>query len=74
VFVFGGLTLWLSNDIFIKIKADHSVRDVCAGIVRRPSFQPLFIKLLLGHTLRLPEDAWRTLTWRWSLFFLVLAL
>ena len=38
------------------------------------AFGRLFIKLLLGQTLRLSEEAWRTLTWRWSLFFLVLAI
>jgi intracellular septation protein len=38
------------------------------------AFGRLFIKLMLGQTLHLPEEAWRTLTWRWALFFIVLAI
>jgi intracellular septation protein len=73
VLVFGGLTLWLSNDIFIKIKPTILYAMFAAVLLGGLVFSRLFIKLLLGQTLRLPEDAWRTLTWRWSLFFLVLA-
>ena len=74
VFVFGGLTLWLSNDIFIKIKPTILYTMFALVLLGGLIFSRLFIKLLLGQTLRLPEEAWRTLTWRWSLFFLVLAL
>ena len=74
VLVFGGLTLWLSNDIFIKIKPTILYVMFAAVLLGGLVFSRLFIKLLLGQTLRLPEEAWRTLTWRWSLFFLVLAL
>src|SRR3954471_8167606 len=73
VLVFGGLTLWLSNDIFIKIKPTILYVMFAAVLLGGLVFSRLFIKFLLGHTLRLPEEAWRTLTWRWSLFFLVLA-
>ncbi|HEY4266170.1 MAG TPA: septation protein IspZ, partial [Micropepsaceae bacterium] len=37
-------------------------------------FGRLFIKLMLGQTLNLPEDAWRSLTWRWAFFFMALAI
>jgi len=30
--------------------------------------------LVLGQTLHLSDPAWRTLTWRWSLFFIALAI
>jgi intracellular septation protein len=73
VFVFGGLTLWLSNDIFIKIKPTILYTMFAVLLLGGLAFGRLFIKFLLGQTLRLSEQAWRTLTWRWSLFFLVLA-
>ena len=37
------------------------------------AFGRLFIKIVLGQTLRLNDAAWRTLTWRWAVFFVVLA-
>ena len=74
VLIFGGLTLWLSNDIFIKIKPTILYVMFAAVLLGGLVFSRLFIKYLLGQTLRLPEGAWRTLTWRWSAFFLVLAL
>lgn len=73
VLIFGGLTLWLSNDIFIKIKPTILYAMFAGVLLGGLLFSRLFIKLLLGQTLRLPETAWRTLTWRWALFFIALA-
>lgn len=73
VLVFGGLTLWLSNDVFIKIKPTILYIMFAAILLGGLAFGRLFIKTVLGQTLRLNDAAWRTLTWRWSLFFLVLA-
>lgn len=73
VLVFGGLTLWLSNDIFIKIKPTILYTMFAAILLGGLAFGRLFIKTVLGQTLRLNDPAWRTLTWRWSAFFLVLA-
>jgi intracellular septation protein len=36
-------------------------------------FKRLFIKSALAFEFDLPETAWRTLTWRWGLFFGALA-
>ena len=67
VVVFGGLTLWLQDDHFIKIKPTI-VNALFAGA--------LFAGLLIGHSLlkvvfgevfRLTEDGWRKLTLRWAL-------
>jgi intracellular septation protein len=74
VLIFGGLTLWLANDIFIKIKPTILYVMFAAVLLGGLLFSRLFIKLLLGQTLRLPEVAWRTLTWRWSGFFIALAI
>src|SRR4029079_3954310 len=74
VLIFGGLTLWLANDIFIKIKPTILYVMFAAVLLGGLLFSRLFIKLLFGQTLRLPEVAWRTLTWRWSGFFIALAI
>ena len=74
VLIFGGLTLWLANDIFIKIKPTILYAMFAVVLLGGLVVGRLFIKLLLGQTLRLPEMAWRTLTWRWSGFFIVLAI
>jgi intracellular septation protein len=73
VLIFGGLTLWLSNENFIKIKPTILYAMFSAVLIGGLSFNRLFIKYLLGQTLQLVEPAWRTLTWRWSVFFLALA-
>lgn len=74
VLVFGGLTLWLANDVFIKIKPTILYAMFAAILLGGLAFRRLFIKTVLGQTLRLNDPAWRTLTWRWSGFFIVLAI
>jgi intracellular septation protein len=74
VLVFGGLTLWLANDIFIKIKPTILYAIFASVLLGGLAYGRLFIKLLLGQTLQLSDAAWRKLTWRWSLFFLALAM
>ncbi len=73
VLVMGGLTLWLQDDTFIKIKP--TIVNVFFGGV-------LLIGLAFGRSLlayvfdaafALDEDGWRRLTLRWGIFFLVLA-
>ena len=74
VLVFGGLTLWLSNDIFIKIKPTILYTLFGAVLIGGLAFNRLFIKLLFGQIFSLSDPAWRSLTWRWSLFFIALAI
>jgi len=74
VLVFGGLTLWLANDIFIKIKPTILYAMFAGILLGGLLFDRLFIKTVLGQTLRLNDAAWRTLTWRWATFFIALAI
>jgi intracellular septation protein len=74
VLIFGGLTLWLSNENFIKIKPTILYAMFTIVLMGGLRFNRLFIKYLLGQTLQLSDPAWRALTWRWSLFFLALAI
>jgi intracellular septation protein len=73
VLVMGGLTLWLQDDTFIKVKPTI-VNTFFGGV--------LLIGLAFGRSLlayvfdaafALDAEGWRKLTLRWGLFFFVLA-
>ena len=71
VLVFGGLTIWLKDDRFIKIKP--TIYNAAMGLVLMGGLLrgKSLIKLLLGPAMPpMNEIAWRTLTWRWAWFFL----
>jgi intracellular septation protein len=71
--VMGGLTLYLQNDMFVKMKPTAAnlifAMLLGGGLLRKR----MFLKDLLGASLDMPEAAWRNLTWRWVAFFLLLA-
>lgn len=74
VLVFGALTLWLQDDVFIKMKP--TIVNSLFGCVLLGGLA--FGKSLLGYVFdsafKLDAEGWRKLTWRWGLFFLFLAL
>jgi intracellular septation protein len=74
VLVFGGLTLWLQNETFIKVKPTVLyllfAGVLAGGLLSGRSLLPL----LLGQMLRLTDEGWRLLTWRWVAFFVAMAL
>ena len=74
VLIFGGLTLWLTNDIFIKMKPTILYAMFAALLAGGLLSDRVFLKYLLGQALQLPDPAWRVLTWRWASFFLALAI
>jgi intracellular septation protein len=73
VLVFGGLTLWLQDEVFIKMKP--TIVNVLFGATLLGGL--LFGRPLLGYVFdsvfRLDSEGWRKLTLRWGLFFFVLA-
>jgi intracellular septation protein len=73
VMVFGGLTLWLQDDHFIKLKPTI-VNALFGGALFAGLLygQPL-LKVVFGEVFRLTEEGWRKLTLRWACFFLCLA-
>jgi intracellular septation protein len=74
VVVFGGLTLYLKNDTFIKMKP--TVLYGCIGLLLLGGliFNRLFIKYVFAQAFDLNEEGWRKLTWRWAIFALALAI
>ncbi|MEK9900633.1 MAG: septation protein A [Rhodospirillaceae bacterium] len=74
VLFFGGLTLVLADETFIKLKPTL-VNTLFAAILfgglatRRSLLKPLF-----GAAVQLTERGWRQLTLRWAVFFVVLAI
>ena len=72
--VFGGLTLYLQDETFIKVKVTLVNAIFAALLLGGVAFGRHFIKDVMGEALKLPEEAWRTLSLRWGVFFAVLAL
>jgi intracellular septation protein len=73
VLVFGGLTLYLRDDTFIKLKPTivytmFAVLLASGLLMRKP-----VLELLFGPVFSLTEEGWRKLTVRWSLFFIAMA-
>ena len=74
VLVFGGLTIWLQDETFIKLKP--TIVNCLFGVIlggglllfNRPLLKPIF-----GTAFQLTEEGWRKLSLRWCLFFFVLA-
>jgi len=73
VLVFGGLTLWLQDDHFIKLKPTivNAVFGVLllGGLVAKKPLLPY----VFDGMVRLTDEGWRALTIRWGVFFLVMA-
>jgi intracellular septation protein len=72
--VMGGLTLYLQDDTFVKMKPT-AVNLLFAAILGIGLFtNRLFLKDLLGSALNMEESAWKALTVRWVGFFVFLAI
>ena len=73
VMVFGGLTIILNDELFIKLKP--TIVNTLFGVIllggaafKRPLLRPL-----LGAVFDLTEEGWVKLSVRWAFFFLLLA-
>lgn len=71
--IFGGLTWWLEDDFFIKIKPTVFSAGLAAFLLGGLAFGKLFLVDLFGSTLRMTDQGWRIFTVRYSVFFLFIA-
>lgn len=71
--VFGSLTLIFHDPRFIKIKPTATNLTLGAALLIGLALRKNPLKALIGEALPLPDDAWRTLTLRYGLFFLSMA-
>ena len=74
VAVFGGLTLWLNDEHFIKIKPTI-VNLLLASVllIGAYGFKRGLLKPVLGMAFALQEQGWLKLSARWGWFFVFLA-
>ena len=71
--IFGGLTLWLQDETFIKMKptiVEGMFAVILLGglLVKRPLLKPL-----LGHAWPMEDRGWHLLSFRFAIFFAAMA-
>lgn len=73
VTIFGGLTLLLQDELFIKMKPTLVNLLFAAILLGGAAFRKPLLKYLLGEAMQLEDKGWMLLSIRWGLFFLFLA-
>lgn len=73
VSVFGGLTLYLQDDLFIKLKP--TIINTLFGLTLLGGmvFGKSLLRVVMDAAFSMDEEGWAKLTWRWGVFFLFLA-
>ncbi len=74
VFVFGGLTLLLQDELFIKLKPTIVNSLFAIAIFVGLGMGRNFVKVVMGAAVKLTDQGWRILAMRWGVFFIVLAI
>ena len=73
VLVFGGLTLWLQDETFIKMKPTIVNSIFGAALLVGLLFGKSLLAYVFDAAFHLDDEGWRKLTFRWGIFFFVLA-
>ncbi|EGU37850.1 intracellular septation protein A [Vibrio ichthyoenteri ATCC 700023] len=71
VAIFGGMTIFLHDDNFIKWKVTIVYALFAIGLAISHLIGKSAIKGMLGKEITLPEQVWTKITWAWVVFFLV---
>jgi intracellular septation protein len=74
VLIFGGLTLVLHDELFIKVKPTIIYVLFGGTLVGGMLFGKPLLGIVFDSVFHLRDEGWRKLTWRWALFFFVLAI
>jgi intracellular septation protein len=70
--VFGGLTLWLQDETFIKMKPTIIQAIFGTVLISGLLAKRLFLKSLMGTAWHITDEGWRVLTVRFSVFFFLM--
>ena len=73
VLLFGALTFYFDNPVFIKMKPTVVNCIFGAALLGGLAFGKPLLPVVLDSALQLDETGWRKLTFRWGVFFFVLA-
>lgn len=73
VMVFGGLTLYLNDEIFIKLKPTIIYSIFAAILLAGLWMGRSLLALVFDSLFNLDAEGWRKLTWRWAVFFVLMA-
>lgn len=74
VVILGGLTIWLHNETFIKVKPTIYYLTVAGLLAFGIATGRNLLKMVLGSAYPgLSEEGWRKLTVNWAIFFAVMA-
>jgi intracellular septation protein len=73
VLVFGGLTLALGDETFIKMKPTAINALFAVVLFASLVFRRNLLKVAFQEAFTLDDGGWRVLTWRWAMFFAAMA-
>lgn len=74
VLVFGGLTLVLHDELFIKLKPTIIYVLFGGTLIGGLLFDKPLLGMVFDSVFHLQDEGWRKLTWRWAMFFFALAI
>jgi intracellular septation protein len=73
VLVFGGLTLYLQDETFIKVKPTIIYALFAAVLLGGMLMGRSLLALVLDSVFQLDDEGWKKLTLRWGVFFVLMA-
>ncbi|MDF0535114.1 septation protein A [Shewanella sp. A32] len=74
VAIFGSLTLFLHDDVFIKWKVTIVYALMALALVVSQWLKRPVLKSMLGNELKVDDRIWARVTWYWVLFFALCSL
>ena len=74
VMVFGGLTLYFDNEVFIKVKPTIVNLLFASALIVGLLLKRNFLKVLLSRVMQLSDHGWRVMSQLWIIMFVSLAI